>query len=150
MVSCTGRSCALSGAESSDSDGTIVSYAWRFGDGTAATGANAQHTYATTGNYTIELTVTDDDGATATATKSIELIHLTANVRKVKRVQQVVLAWNGASGASFDVLRNGLTIVTTAGRTYTDALDRGGPRSYSYKVCETAGSICSDTATVGF
>ncbi|MGK9146001.1 PKD domain-containing protein [Plantibacter flavus] len=53
---------------SSDSDGTIVSYAWDFGDGTLATGVTATHSYAAAGSYTVRLTVTDNAGATGTVT----------------------------------------------------------------------------------
>ncbi len=60
------------GSTSTDADGTIVSYAWDFGDGATATGATpAAHTYAAAGTYTVGLTVTDDDGATHTTTKPV-------------------------------------------------------------------------------
>ena len=51
------------GSGSSDSDGTIVSYAWDFGDGSTGTGVNPTHTYTTDGNFIATLCVTDDDGA---------------------------------------------------------------------------------------
>jgi len=54
---------ACSGSLSNDPDGTIVAYAWDFGDGATATGSSVSHTY-TTGTYQARLTVTDDDGAT--------------------------------------------------------------------------------------
>jgi subtilisin family serine protease len=59
------------GSGSSDADGSIASYAWDFGDGATATGATAEHAYDWPGTYTVKLTVTDDDGAVATASRSI-------------------------------------------------------------------------------
>lgn len=61
----------VSGEASSDSDGTIASYAWTFGDGTSASGARAEHSYAAVGEYEVRLTVTDDKGATSSATASV-------------------------------------------------------------------------------
>jgi PKD repeat protein len=58
-------------ATASDPDGSIVSYAWSFGDGASGSGASVTHRYAAAGNYTVTLTVTDDSGTTATATRSI-------------------------------------------------------------------------------
>jgi len=58
---------------SSDSDGTIVSYRWTFGDGQSATGASTTHTYASNGSYTATLTVTDDSGATASVSQTIDI-----------------------------------------------------------------------------
>jgi len=52
-------------SESFDPDGEIVSYFWDFGDGTNATGVIVEHSYADNGTYKVTLTVTDDDGATA-------------------------------------------------------------------------------------
>ncbi len=49
------------GTGSTDSDGSIVSYAWDFGDGSSGTGSTTSHTYAP-GTFTATLTVTDDDG----------------------------------------------------------------------------------------
>jgi PKD repeat protein len=49
---------------SSDSDGTIASRAWTFGDGGTSTATNPTHQYSAANTYTVRLTVTDDDGAT--------------------------------------------------------------------------------------
>ncbi|MDX2472204.1 MAG: endonuclease [Candidatus Krumholzibacteria bacterium] len=73
-----GASISFSAAGSSDSDGTIVSYAWTFGDGGTSTAANPNHTYAATGVYTVTLTVTDDLGAEDTDTTSASVVDTTA------------------------------------------------------------------------
>ncbi|MDQ1708068.1 MAG: hypothetical protein QOJ88_1279 [Pyrinomonadaceae bacterium] len=56
-----------------DSDGSIQSYDWNFGDNTTGTGANPSHAYSAAGTYTVTLTVTDDGGETATATKTVSI-----------------------------------------------------------------------------
>lgn len=62
------QAVTLSGAGSSDADGTIASYVWNFGDGTSGSGVTVTKTYATAGTYTVTLTVTDNAGATASDT----------------------------------------------------------------------------------
>ncbi len=58
---------------SSDTDGSIVSYAWNFGDGKTDSGVTAYNSYAAAGTYTVLLTVTDDDGSTNTTTRSVSV-----------------------------------------------------------------------------
>lgn len=61
---CTGLACTF-GDESFDLDGTIQSWEWSFGDGSASTVQNPDHTFASEGTYTIRLTTRDDIGAIA-------------------------------------------------------------------------------------
>ena len=49
-----------------DPDGTIVSYAWNFGDGTNSTEPNPVKVYNSAGSFTAVLTVTDNSGLTDT------------------------------------------------------------------------------------
>ncbi len=56
----------VSGSLSYDPDGSIMSYAWAFGDGGVATGVAATHTYLLPGTYDITLVVVDNDGLTGT------------------------------------------------------------------------------------
>ena len=62
---------SFNASASSDLDGSIVSYAWSFGDGGSGSGATTTHTYSSAGTYTARLTVTDDDGSIDTASRSI-------------------------------------------------------------------------------
>jgi len=50
---------------------TIRSFDWDFGDGTSGRGSQTTHAYATTGTFTVVLTVTDDAGRTATTTQTL-------------------------------------------------------------------------------
>ncbi len=59
---------------SSDPDGSIVSYDWAFGDGSTGTGASPTHSYAEKGVFEVTLTVTDDDGASSTASENVNVI----------------------------------------------------------------------------
>lgn len=61
----------FNGTASSDADGTIVSYAWDFGDGDVGSGALVKHKFSAAGTYAVTLTVTDDDGATGSTTHTI-------------------------------------------------------------------------------
>ncbi|MCM0619953.1 PKD domain-containing protein [Nocardioides bruguierae] len=71
VAACTDLVCQLDGSGSTDSDGSVASYAWSFGDGVTATGATTDHTYPAAGTYTVTLTVTDDDGASDTTTTDV-------------------------------------------------------------------------------
>jgi len=57
-----------------DVDGFIVKYEWEYGDGANATGEIVEHCYSSAGNYTVNLTVTDDDGATNSTSKAVKVI----------------------------------------------------------------------------
>lgn len=61
-------------AGSTDADGTIVGYAWDFGDGVTSTDVAPNHLYTVAGTYDVELTVTDDDGLTDTATTTVTAV----------------------------------------------------------------------------
>jgi DNA/RNA endonuclease G (NUC1) len=61
-----GGTVAMTAAGSVDPNGSVVSYAWSFGDGTTATGAAVTHTYTQDGVYRVQVTVTDNDGLTDT------------------------------------------------------------------------------------
>ena len=59
--------------ESSDSDGSVVSWSWDFGDGNTSTDQNPVHTYGAYGTYNVSLTVTDDLGDTGATSQDVTL-----------------------------------------------------------------------------
>lgn len=61
----------LSGEPSRDPEGGEMTYAWRLGDGTEATGVTTEHAYDAPGRYAARLSVTDAVGQTARANASI-------------------------------------------------------------------------------
>ena len=72
-ATCEVTSCSFDASASDDPDGTVVGYAWDFGDGTTSTGTTptTQHEYQAEGTYTATLTVTDDSGATDVASRQV-------------------------------------------------------------------------------
>ena len=97
-ANCGGLSCTVDATASTDSDGSIASYAWNFGDGTTGTGATATHAYGAAGTYTITLTVTDNRGGTATTTRSVTV-----------SVPTTAIAFRGAANSN----ANGTTSTVT-------------------------------------
>src|SRR5204863_6175789 len=81
-------SVTADGSASSDADGHVASYRFDFGDGTVVgpqTAATATHTFAA-GTWTVRLTVTDDKGATGTASAVVTATAPTANQPPVARL----------------------------------------------------------------
>src|SRR5207244_4931914 len=68
--SCSLLACNFT-STSSDPDGPIASYSWTFGDGATSATQNPSHSYGTGGTYTVTLTVTDNQGATNSTSKSV-------------------------------------------------------------------------------
>lgn len=64
----------LSAEKSYDPDGTVVHYAWNFGDGVIEYNATVSHAYATEGEYSFNLFVLDDDESFAKGTILFEVL----------------------------------------------------------------------------
>lgn len=79
------------GTNSYDPDGIIVSYLWDFGNGATSTLADPAYSYASAGNYTATLTVTDNSGGTSSAT--LPIVVNAPTVGKIVKVSSIVLQW---------------------------------------------------------
>jgi probable HAF family extracellular repeat protein len=62
---------SLDASASRDTDGSIASYQWDFGDGATATGATVQHTYIRSARFEVRLSVTDNRGAIGTTVRAV-------------------------------------------------------------------------------
>ena len=69
----TADNITFDASASYDPDGNITAYDWDFGDGNTSSGEIVTHRYSTAGSYTVNLTVTDDDGATNSTLKIINV-----------------------------------------------------------------------------
>ncbi|MFX0098028.1 MAG: PKD domain-containing protein [Candidatus Hodarchaeota archaeon] len=89
-----------------DPDGVIVSWSWDFGDNTSnSTLQDPVHAYASSGNYTVMLTVTDDDNNTAHASQLVAVeadlvpsANFTCNATKIVAGQAVQFSSTGTGG----------------------------------------------------
>ncbi len=71
---CSERSCEFDATDSQDSDGTIASYAWNFGDSESGSTPTISHTFAADGTYEVTLIVTDNEGATDNIVRDVTVV----------------------------------------------------------------------------
>jgi len=153
---CNGLTCTFTDT-STDSDGTIASRSWTFGDGGSSNESSPSYTYGGGGTYTVTLTVTDDRGAIATTSQAVPVtaapppvITLEVTARKVKTNKYADLTWSPVTSINVDVYRNAAFVTTTANDgAYTDKPPKT-VTSATYKVCEAGTSACSNEVTVSW
>ncbi|GAB3349931.1 hypothetical protein GCM10027430_12600 [Lysobacter tyrosinilyticus] len=104
---------------STDSDGSIASRSWDFGDGTTSTATSPSKTYTAAGTYTVTLTVTDNGGLTNTKTSSVTVASAPPSGGSLSN--GVVQAISGAVGSS-----QIWTLVVPAGATNLKFVTSGG------------------------
>ncbi len=137
---CTGLTCTFSAAGSYDDDGTIVGYRWQFGDGQTGTGVAPTHTYASAGSYQVVLTVTDNEYATGTATRTVVVgspsaVSYRAGVAKTVNATKATVTVPAAVHAG-----DALLLLVSANRTATTL---GAPTGWTRLQTTTDGTLQS-------
>jgi len=144
-----GVPASFDGTASRDFDGSIVSYAWDFGDGTNATGATASHTYSAIATYLVSLTVMDDAGVTGTATRSVTVGSATPapDILYSRTVNGQIT--NGGSVTSVVAAGAAVPYTNLAGGAYQFTLTTSVPSSVSVTITATgSGGITVETIVV--
>ena len=135
--------------ESSDNDGEVVAWTWRFGDGAFAEGQTASHTYDKGGEFIVGLAVTDDQGATAAQTQPIRIANrvpvarFTATPELPNEGQEVLLEASGSTDQDGRVVRyewdfdgDDLIDLFTEQVEAVHAFPEGGAHSVSLRVVD--------------
>lgn len=86
--------------------GTIVSYFWDFGDGTTSTSSAPNKTFTSTGDRVVTLRVTDNDGLTGTASRTISVLTLAPPQCAGASGGLLRQYWTGIGGTSIPDLVN--------------------------------------------
>jgi PKD repeat protein len=151
----------LDASASSDADGSIASWSWSFGDGGTATGPTASHEYTTAGNYTVTLTVEDNDGAldstndVIVVSESLTAPAITAEPEDVTVAAGMTPTFtvqaSGTSPLVYQWQKNGADIPGATEATYTSppATLADDLATFRCAVTNAAGSVTSRSAVLG-
>jgi large repetitive protein len=152
----TNLGLAVDASASADSDGTIVSYAWNFGDSTTGSGKTTTHTFAAAGNYTVTLTVTDNLGASTSSSTTVSAT-LPPNVLPTASfttsATNLVASFNAAASGDTDgtivsYAWNFGDLTTGSGVTTNHTYLSGGTFSVVLTVTDNRGGTATSTVPV--
>ena len=115
--------------------GSIVAWSWDFGDGTQCTKQNPTHAYTKSGEYTVTLTVTDNDQLTATASKTITVLR--EKVAATRKIDTYLPNDDTLAGETFRV-----TVVITIDQDLKGlGLDEDLPAGWEVTTIDNAGAV---------
>ncbi len=145
---------AFSADASVDRDGTLIDYAWDFGDGATGSGVGASHAYSAAGLYTVRLTISDDS-KTRSATASDEIL-VRVNDRPVAdagRRQHVAIGeetfFDGGASTDRDGFLTAYVWDFGDGETSAASRDRRASHAYAAPGTYTVRLTVTDNSGVG-
>ena len=149
----------FNGSGSSDPEGDALTYSWSSSAGHTATGANPQWTFATPGDHTVTLTVTDQIGRTGTATVTVHATvdqlppnaSFTATPPSGRAPLTVALDGRASSdpeGGTLTYAWSSSTGQTTTGAQSSLTFSQVGTHTVTLTVTDSAGASGSSSKTV--
>lgn len=160
-----GAGITFSGSATDTEDGSLSSkMTWRSTiDGPLGMGSSFTRTLSS-GSHTVTAEVSDSAGVKTSRSVAITVtspvssppppsttLWLAAKGYKLKGNQRVDLSWTGGTTAGVDVYRNGTLVTRTSNDgAFTDAINEKGKGQYTYLVCESGTSTCSNSVSVKF
>jgi len=156
-----GASVAFSGSATDTQDGNLTASIQWTDNGTLIGQGGSFSRILTVGSHSIVARVTDSVGLQSSRTIGVTVTAssgggsagptLTVRGRKVKGLPKADLSWNGLSGSSVDVYRNGTRVMgTTNDGAETDPINKKGAGSYTYRVCAAGTISCTNNGQVSF
>ncbi len=149
-----GEMVTFSAGGSKDPDGNIVMFAWDFNnDGKVdATGSTVTHAFSSVGAFTVRLTVTDNDGATGTATEVVPVqtsapqAAFTFTPSNPKIGQTVTFNASGSTASSGPIILyqwdfNGDGTFDATGKTVTHTFTKAGSYPVKLKITDNNGGV---------
>ncbi|MFI5494958.1 PQQ-dependent sugar dehydrogenase [Actinoplanes sp. NPDC051859] len=133
----------FSSAGSADPEGSNLTYAWNFGDGTTSTAANPTKTYGSNGTFSATLTVTDPEGLTGTASVTVTVGNTAPTVRVNAPMHGSLFSYGDAVPFSITVTDPEDTTIDCTKVTMTYVL---GHDSHGHQITSQPG--CSGTITI--
>lgn len=134
------------GSASSDSDGTISSWTWDFGDGNTGNGETVSHTYGAAGDYSVVLTVTDNDGASDSQTQVVSVTSGGTGDPTSMHVQSIVTGTVNAGGGQ----KKGTATVTVHDNFENPVADATVTGTFSGSFNESVSGVTGADGTITF
>lgn len=122
-----------------------------FGIGVNASGTDSCSVFRCSVSVTEDFTRPSTCGGSEPPPPPPSSIALSTSGYKVKGTAKVDLTWSGAS-TGVDIFRNGSKIVTNGANdgAHTDSLAKGSAGTFTYRVCNTGTTTCSNDSSVSF
>lgn len=139
----------VNAAGSTASDAATLAYSWNWGDNTAAgSGVTAGHSYATAGNYTVTLTITDSFGATAQKSQTVTVADKPFAIRDDFE-RTASSGWGAAeSGGSYTVMNGAASAASVSGGRGLLTLATGQTRNMALQSTSIADTLTSLTYSI--